>query len=118
MKKIDPFFEKLVQKYFPEDTKEKVNKYLKENDDLVSDSSVIFHVFNLLKKTKFDGSFEVTWKKAIRGARLFFPVDRNVEKFVVASLLKFAIAKREKGEDHYQEELDSAKKFVKFYDMK
>jgi len=113
----DPFFERLVRKHFPENTKNMVNEYLKENENLTTDSSVIFHVFNSFTETKFENNFETTWKRAIKKARLFFPIDEDVEKFVVASLLKFAIAKKEKGEDLYQKELSSAKKFMGYFNI-
>lgn len=97
-RKPNKFFVSLVNKYFGDDRSKvyfKISEYLKEIDEVATDSSIIYHVFNEMSKTKFTGSFGETWKKAMWNAGAFFPmmIEGGVEKFVVASLLKFQIAR-------------------------
>lgn len=107
----DSYFCELVKKHFGEsDVGDKVDNYLKDHDDIVSDSSIIYHVFNTVQSTKFDGSFRKTWDNAMLLASKFFPTSEDVEKFVVASLLKFAISVRKdilegRGRDYWKKEM-------------
>ena len=110
-KKPDSYFCELVEKHFGEsDIGNKVDEYLKNHDDIASDSSIIYHVFNSIRTTSFAGSFRQTWERAMSLASKFFPTSEDVEKFVVASLLKFAIAVRKdilegRGRDYWKKEM-------------
>lgn len=113
-KKPDAYFCELVEKHFGEtDIGDKVDKYLRDHDDVASDSSIVYHVFNAIRSTRFAGSFRQTWERAMSLASKFFPTTTNVEKFVIASLLKFAIAVRKdvlegRGRDYWQKEMEES----------
>lgn len=121
-KKPDLYFCELVEKHFGEsNVGNKVDKYLKDHDDIVSDSSIIHHVFNAMRSTGFTGSFRQTWMSAMFLASSFFPKNENVEKFVVASLLKFAIAVRKdilegRGRDYWKKEMEAARETMECAD--
>lgn len=119
-KKPDSYFCELVEKHFGEsDIGNKVDEYLKDHDDIVSDSSIIYHVFNSIRSARFAGSFRETWDSAMSVASRFFPTSEDVEKFVVDSLLKFAIAVRKdslegRGRDHWKKEMKEAREMIEF----
>jgi hypothetical protein len=121
-KKPDSYFCELVEKHFGEsDIGDKVDEYFKDHDDIVSDSSIIYHVFNTIRSTRFAGSFRQTWESAMYLASRFFPKSEDVEKFVVASLLKFAIAVRKdilegRGRDYWKKEMEAARETMECAD--
>ncbi|MBW2646265.1 MAG: hypothetical protein JRE23_08825 [Deltaproteobacteria bacterium] len=121
-KKPDSYFCELVEKHFGEShVGNKVDEYLKDHDDIVSDSSIIYHVFNAMRSTKFAGSFRQTWGSAMSLASRFFPKSEDVEKFVVASLLKFAIAVRKdvlegRGKNYWKKEMEAARETMECAD--
>ena len=124
MKQLDPYFKLLVEKHFgTKDERvilEKISIYLKDINDIASDSSIIFNVFNVFKITPWQGSYKDTFKLALSRAVKFFPKDDEeaCEKFIIASLLKFALKRKQDereglGANHYLLEISDALEYDK-----
>lgn len=125
MKQPDPYFRELIEKHFGGKGKvmvlEEINVYLKDIDDIASDSSIIFNVFNTFKATPWQGNYRDTFKLAISSAVKFYPGgnEEACEKFIIASLAKFALKCKQDqleglGKDHYLLEVDDALEYDRY----